>query len=153
MWVVSVSVFFFFKQKTAYEMRISDWSSDVCSSDLFGLAHVVPPRHPFVIERIHVIAWRGRLGVVHGFRVDIGRIVAGAGDRIGLGFEARAVAEQDHVIIHRHRIVGEMAVIGVMLADLLDQGPEHRSEEHTSELQSLMRISYTVFCLKKTTAT
>src|SRR3546814_12589631 len=28
--------FFFFKQKTAYEMRISDWSSDVCSSDLFG---------------------------------------------------------------------------------------------------------------------
>src|SRR3546814_19863891 len=31
-------VFFFFKQKTAYEMRISDWSSDVCSSDLFELA-------------------------------------------------------------------------------------------------------------------
>src|SRR3546814_3636219 len=29
-------VFFFFKQKTAYEMRISDWSSDVCSSDLFS---------------------------------------------------------------------------------------------------------------------
>src|SRR3546814_9911690 len=35
MFVVSFSVFFFFfKQKTAYEMRISDWSSDVCSSDL-----------------------------------------------------------------------------------------------------------------------
>src|SRR3546814_3375007 len=32
------SVFVFFKQKTAYEMRISDWSSDVCSSDLVGLA-------------------------------------------------------------------------------------------------------------------
>src|SRR3546814_4802898 len=32
----SVVVFFFFKQKTAYEMRISDWSSDVCSSDLLG---------------------------------------------------------------------------------------------------------------------
>src|SRR3546814_5870772 len=31
-----LSVFFFFKQKTAYEMRISDWSSDVCSSDLLG---------------------------------------------------------------------------------------------------------------------
>src|SRR3546814_6070140 len=30
-------MFVFFKQKTAYEMRISDWSSDVCSSDLFGL--------------------------------------------------------------------------------------------------------------------
>src|SRR3546814_3055944 len=34
-WSFSVVVFFF-KQKTAYEMRISDWSSDVCSSDLFG---------------------------------------------------------------------------------------------------------------------
>src|SRR3546814_3601314 len=34
--------FFFFKQKTAYEMRISDWSSDVCSSDLKGAIH--PPR-------------------------------------------------------------------------------------------------------------
>src|SRR3546814_14081425 len=32
--IVWYSVFFFFKQKTAYEMRISDWSSDVCSSDL-----------------------------------------------------------------------------------------------------------------------
>src|SRR3546814_8081159 len=35
-YVFCVFVFFFFKQKTAYEMRISDWSSDVCSSDLFG---------------------------------------------------------------------------------------------------------------------
>src|SRR3546814_8049792 len=34
--MVVVFVFFFFKQKTAYEMRISDWSSDVCSSDLMG---------------------------------------------------------------------------------------------------------------------
>src|SRR3546814_2541780 len=32
-----ICVFFFFKQKTAYEMRISDWSSDVCSSDLLGV--------------------------------------------------------------------------------------------------------------------
>src|SRR3546814_16494432 len=36
MCVVCVLYFFFFKQKTAYEMRISDWSSDVCSSDLDG---------------------------------------------------------------------------------------------------------------------
>src|SRR3546814_16760568 len=37
-WACSVYIlsFFFFKQKTAYEMRISDWSSDVCSSDLIG---------------------------------------------------------------------------------------------------------------------
>src|SRR3546814_3199523 len=36
---VLFSFFFFFKQKTAYEMRISDWSSDVCSSDLVALEH------------------------------------------------------------------------------------------------------------------
>src|SRR3546814_3355768 len=35
-------LFFFFKQKTAYEMRISDWSSDVCSSDLAGLKYQPP---------------------------------------------------------------------------------------------------------------
>src|SRR3546814_3446994 len=42
MWLFCICVccFFFFKQKTAYEMRISDWSSDVCSSDLFhGRTH------------------------------------------------------------------------------------------------------------------
>src|SRR3546814_5694471 len=39
LFVLVVCWFFFFKQKTAYEMRISDWSSDVCSSDLtFGIA-------------------------------------------------------------------------------------------------------------------
>src|SRR3546814_3597201 len=36
-----VFLFFFFKQKTAYELRISDWSSDVCSSDLLELCHVL----------------------------------------------------------------------------------------------------------------
>src|SRR3546814_3037599 len=45
MLVLCVVVFFFFKQKTAYEMRISDWSSDVCSSDLgaAGLSHASRP--------------------------------------------------------------------------------------------------------------
>src|SRR3546814_2665804 len=37
--ILVVLFFLFFKQKTAYEMRISDWSSDVCSSDLFALVH------------------------------------------------------------------------------------------------------------------
>src|SRR3546814_5499380 len=40
MWVMLI--LFFFKQKTAYEMRISDWSSDVCSSDLTKLIRVIP---------------------------------------------------------------------------------------------------------------
>src|SRR3546814_14590679 len=41
MWFVSCVYFFFFKQKTAYEMRISDWSSDVCSSDLMAGERIV----------------------------------------------------------------------------------------------------------------
>src|SRR3546814_3480860 len=44
--VVILVFFLFFKQKTAYEMRISDWSSDVCSSDLLGLA---PGDNDFVV--------------------------------------------------------------------------------------------------------
>src|SRR3546814_10616628 len=53
------SVFFFFKQKTAYEMRISDWSSDVCSSDLLPLALSVASRpasaaHQVAIQVVEV---------------------------------------------------------------------------------------------------
>src|SRR3546814_4077848 len=47
--------FFFFKQKTAYEMRISDWSSDVCSSDLTasGLSSDIRHRRRFRLHRLH----------------------------------------------------------------------------------------------------
>src|SRR3546814_13286206 len=51
MWLVGVvcsRIFFFFKQKTAYEMRISDWSSDVCSSDL-NAGTALPVRNPFEV--------------------------------------------------------------------------------------------------------
>src|SRR3546814_20582759 len=54
---------FFFKQKTAYEMRISDWSSDVCSSDLRRCPEAVEPE-----------VWRGRLA---GLGIDIGPAFAG----------------------------------------------------------------------------
>src|SRR3546814_11114704 len=53
---MSLELFFFFlfKQKTAYELRISDWSSDVCSSDLFGLRPLIvhARRHLLVEERL-----------------------------------------------------------------------------------------------------
>src|SRR3546814_17439431 len=48
MTVFSHLIFFFFKQKTAYEMRISDWSSDVCSSDLLGI-------HRGVVHQQHLV--------------------------------------------------------------------------------------------------
>src|SRR3546814_1100846 len=48
-YLIGVGVIFFFKQKTEYEMRISDWSSDVCSSDLCGArpCELPPPARPY----------------------------------------------------------------------------------------------------------
>src|SRR3546814_4746394 len=55
-----VCFFFFFKQKTAYEMRISDWSSDVCSSDLLTVPHPAMTIRRFVLDPLRAIApnWR-----------------------------------------------------------------------------------------------
>src|SRR3546814_5432676 len=60
---VVVSSFFFFKQKTAYEMRISDWSSDVCSSDLANGSSAVASAAYRAAERLH----DDRLGRDHDF--------------------------------------------------------------------------------------
>src|SRR3546814_1755442 len=140
MFVCLLYLFFFFKQKTAYEMRISDWSSDVCSSDL--------------VERR-----RQRRGVVEADR--LGRLALGeSGRRKARGEKARH-AERHHLPRRRHmRPFARPVAVGgrqrrerrrhalpkfVHLAHRLitlvprdDRGV--RSEEHTSELQSLMRI-------------
>src|SRR3546814_9764010 len=107
-------MFFFFKQKTAYDMRISDWSSDVCSSDL-------------VTFRAQCQRGRRCCGVV-GIRGLAG--VDAARPRLGG--------------VLRDCVLGRWSRAAVRV-DTTDV----RSEEHTSELQSLMRISYAVFCLKK----
>src|SRR3546814_9962195 len=132
-------LFFFFKQKTAYEMRISDWSSDVCSSDLrigrrgaleqaLGEAEVANLGHGLHQRRVHGRG-DGRLGVGVEMR---GRQLAV--ETFGRG--ARQL---------RHGRPRRLALC--ILA--LHQRHRFRSEEPTSELQSLMRISYAVFCLKK----
>src|SRR3546814_6866463 len=97
-------------------MRISDWSSDVCSSDLPGgqtfLEHSAPARAPAYLpcSRLRSKAQFLRQDPVHPAR------------------SARRPAALRYLDETYHA---------------------HRSEEHTSELQSLMRISYAVFCLKK----
>src|SRR3546814_1134230 len=97
-------------------MRISDWSSDVCSSDLNREAGLLVRR-----PAEHIAAGHQRRGF------EIG------------GAEA---AERGH------RSISWLAtaLIDTLLASSIAAA---RSEEHTSELQSLMRISYAVFCLKK----
>src|SRR3546814_4192899 len=98
---MSIMLYFlvFFKQKTAYEMRISDWSSDVCSSDLEVVKTLIE-----AIVLVIVIMYL----FLQNWRVTL---------------------------------IPAVAVPVVLMGT--------RSEEHTSELQSLMRISYAVFCLKK----
>src|SRR3546814_4066054 len=125
-------MFFFFKQKTAYEMRISDWSSDVCSSDLWlfqcGKAiacalRTVPCQHG--TGRGHFFFWHQGKS-----RGSDGSFCAG-------GVSAAAESMMSG---------GYRALFSCVALPYLAEG---RSEEHTSELQSLMRISYAVFCLQK----
>src|SRR3546814_9567583 len=106
--------FFFFKQKTAYEMRISDWSSDVCSSDLFRGQDGAAPT-------------AGRPAVRRDEAPHQGR-------RCERAAEGRRLAVLDRV--RDRRAISQMVA---------QAGGRRRSEEHTSELQSLMRISYAVF--------
>src|SRR3546814_7550081 len=113
-------------------MRISDWSSDVCSSDLLSVRSSVlaaPIREKdggdIVVEHdrgsIRVAAWQ-------------------FGTSLMLVFGAFVIAATAR---------GQTAAIGRTWAIAEPDALSERSEEHTSELQSLMRISYAVFCLKK----
>src|SRR3546814_9487798 len=95
-------------------MRISDWSSDVCSSGLLGVRRVAVPD-----------AADRDAALVRAFGRAAGRRVV------------RADRRRDPV--HHHRRAD----------DRVRHGLYGDRKEHTSELQSLMRISYAVFCLKK----
>src|SRR3546814_6245439 len=101
--------------KTAYEMRISDCSSDVCSSDL---------RDHLPDGGLGFEPWAGRA--------------------------AARVAGYRHVRENRTPRMPEEIVTPLLAGSLryITTFATDRSEEHTSELQSLMRISYAVFCLK-----
>src|SRR3546814_3085670 len=119
---------FCFKQKTAYEMRISDWSSDVCSSDLSKLV-------------LYDQLLESNLPDDAYFATDLA------------AYFPKLLRQPYAAQIGRHRLRREI-VVTVVSNDLINRvgiNFVHRSEEHTSELQSLMRISYAVFCLKKQT--
>src|SRR3546814_1567474 len=103
-------------------MLISDCSSDVCSSDLHGFGGGRIGRGPF-----------NRRGAADQIDAQVAGVAAPVDPEIGIA-QVNRPGLRDRAL--RCRIV----VAGI------DPG---RSEEHTSELQSLMRISYAVFCLKK----
>src|SRR3546814_8701909 len=110
-------------------MRISDWSSDVCSSDL-------EPKGAEIKRRL------GQAEIVLGRIAKHVRTAAqGFLDHVQRIAEAGIVRRQKAQVQKL-----EQAGVDVVAAE---GGRQARSEEHTSELQSLMRISYAVFCLKK----
>src|SRR3546814_1401887 len=113
-------------------MRISDWSSDVCSSDLFEQAN-------------------GCNDV--GLSPRIGRGLCGLeGSSESAGRCRQRVAEHELSIAAKlHGGAEAMAGLTGEIFEIAPEGGGCRSEEHTSELQSLMRISYAVVCLKKKT--
>src|SRR3546814_8884976 len=135
-------------------MRISDWSSDVCSSDLLGhrlrrdvgpgLAVVAGDVHQAVVGRCPDLA-AAMLGFVHAGAARMHLGAGGvAGQRpAGIVLPVGIVTAE----VRRDRLPAHPLVAGA--EHVVAAGVEGRSEEHTSELQSLMRISYAVFCLKK----
>src|SRR3546814_3651099 len=121
-------------------MRISDWSSDVCSSDLAGAA----------AHAREVIGVRRGAGGVDGGQ-PVGALDAVLRARlldVG-GGDAQVAVVGDARLDDLPQAVVEEEVPPADARDVLRIGGCGRSEEHTSELQSLMRISYAVFCLKK----
>src|SRR3546814_364328 len=165
-------------------MRISDWSSDVCSSDL-GYAQPAGFRPPLLcaVPSAHARRAaglrRGGAGAGHGRLGSGAARPAGAADgpaagRYGdllLDLQHPEGAEADLLRRLPHQAGGADPVARVSEVEDLCHAVTHsglpplarrpagagagggRSEEHTSELQSLMRISYAVFCLKKKTYT
>src|SRR3546814_7343642 len=122
--------FFFFKQKTAYEMRISDWSSDVCSTEAKLIAAALEAAPPAARKPL-----LNRLGAESRTRL---RIYAPFG---GKRMDSWAGAPATYTLRNP-----AMEPWDKRAARILDDIVNTIDRKHTSELQSLMRISYAVFC-------
>src|SRR3546814_6995700 len=115
-------------------MRISDWSSDVCSSDL-RMPRIGKKGGEGLRRLLPGFALSGRAALVGGGSARETLLQGGNDDGSRLALRERGVC---------HEICVEDVDQGALTG-----AARQRSEKHTSELQSLMRISYAVFCLKK----
>src|SRR3546814_9553257 len=133
-------------QTTAYDWRISDWSSDVCSSDLRHHQRIDTRQ----IDRLEI----DNLEPLARQRLTSHR-VAVPSHHFGARRQQRPHARLPRPRQPEHRIASTAPGGAGDHLNLSVESPASartsRSEEHTSELQSLMRISYAVFCLKKKT--
>src|SRR3546814_3333186 len=139
-------------------MRIRDWSSDVGSSDLALAALIAPAvaEAGIVLDTVEVVVDVAELlanPLDEGPHVGPVAVRPVAGDEVLAAHDVVDLAVGDVAALLRHQEQHD-GKLGQREVDLV-AGPEgaadvglQRSEEHTSELQSLMRISYAVFCLK-----
>src|SRR3546814_2973742 len=134
-------------QKTAYEMRISDWSSDVCSSDLPTWPTLCcgrPYHRPATDIQAILFPWRQSSGgamAVSGCDID-----DAAGLLFGGPLQCLFDLFTDFVLdlLALFRVHVFQILLGQALAAEILRADAVRSEEHTSELQSLLRTSYAV---------
>src|SRR3546814_5322228 len=126
-------------------MRISDWSSDVCSSDLAD-----PPGYA---DRFLAGCRAASIPVEE---LDPERVMAEEPNISRAVRRAFAVPDATvqswrllNLLADDVRLRGGQVLLRHSVLSVRVEGGRVRSEEHTSELQSLMRISYAVFCLKK----
>src|SRR3546814_7227249 len=137
-------------------MRISDWSSDVCSSDRRNIGEPRLERFPSPGTEalgIHNFARHGMQS--RGVLVNLKDAVGEKRDWVGYDLlmrlmEAQKVTVEQGDMLCLYTGFGDV-VMAMQKKPDLPRLENSRSEEHTSELQSLMRISYAVFCLKKKT--
>src|SRR3546814_2506476 len=125
-------------------MRISDWSSDVCSSDLYNSLQGTPNRQATQVTVMNKPSLNTLLQEFETEQAQRKLPEFGPGDTVVVNVKVKEG--------NRERVQAyEGVVIGKKNAGLNSAFTVRkiRSEEHTSELQSLMRISYAVFCLKK----
>src|SRR3546814_3692523 len=132
-------------------MRISDWSSDVCSSDLAAVAD-----NEFLVEDVAIVVRPGVDAGAQQSSKEIAVLFHGAADGEGVGgrplltqvvlFQHQADAHP--ALARPHQRLGDRPGFDFLHGDveslfrLVDEADDGRSEAHTSELQSLMRTSY-----------
>src|SRR3546814_4977062 len=141
---------FFFRQTPAYELGISDWRSDVCASDRASPKFTPPLRDtPQTIQVIGKELFNEQVATtlteVLRNSPGVGTFYAGENGNTTSGdaIRMRGFDTSNSIFVDGIRDLGSVS------RDIFNTEAVERSEEHTSELQSLMRISYAVSCLKK----
>src|SRR3546814_3012510 len=149
--ICCADIVFLFKQKTAYEVRISDWSSDVGASDLVWVVDTGMPKWAVSVSMVaeRVSAAKPWIGCSLTILWPIVLMIFQPPEAVPSAITTAQVTTIQTAISCSLLAGCRKAAQPGRSSSAPEASAPNRSEEHTSELQSLMRISYAVFCLKK----